>query len=191
MVLTCVGDPGRLTWKRSRRGLAEIDRAAEHVLRHETDDFEVRDFTPYGYDERQYCSPGFDLPVGCLMRTPWGEFPEYHTSDDNLDLITPGALADTLEKCLSIVDVIERNDRYASLNPKCEPQLGRRGLYGAIGGAPDAKSLQVAMLWVLSGADGASTLLDIADRAGIPFARMATAADKLREAGLVVRAQGR
>ena len=191
LVLTCVGDAGGLTYKRSRRGVAEIDRATEHVLRHSGDEFDLRDFSPYGYDERQYCSPGFDLPVGCLMRTPWGEFPEYHTSDDDLDFIRPEALADTLAKCLAVIDVIERNARYVSLNPKCEPQLGRRGLYSTIGGTGDPRSAQMAMLWLLNGADGSNTLLDIADRAGLPFALLADAADALAEGGLIARAQGR
>lgn len=191
LVLTCVGDPGNMTYKRSRRGTAEIDRAVEHVLRESGDPFEVRPFSPYGYDERQYCSPGFDLPVGCLMRTPWGEFPEYHTSDDDLDLIRPAALADTVVKCLRVVDVLERNARYVSLNPKCEPQLGRRGLYSTIGGTGDPKSLQMAMLWLLSGGDGSSTLLDVAERAGLPFATVAKAADALVGGGLIARAQGR
>jgi aminopeptidase-like protein len=191
LVLSCVGDPGGSTYKRSRRGTALIDRAMEHVLHHAEGPSEVRDFSPYGYDERQYCSPGFDLPVGCLMRTPWGEYPEYHTSDDDLTLIKPSALEDTLSKCLAAIDVIERDARYVNLNPKCEPQLGRRGLYGTLGGTIDARTMQMALLWVLNGSDGSNTLLDIAERAGLPFETIATAADALSGQGLLARAQGR
>jgi aminopeptidase-like protein len=191
LVLSCVGDPGRPTYKRSRQGASEIDRAVVHALTSSGREYEVRDFSPYGYDERQYCSPGFNLPVGCLMRTPWGEYPEYHTSDDDLDVIQPDALEDTLGICLTAIDVVERNARYLNLSPKCEPQLGRRGLYGLIGGTTDSRQLQMAMLWVLNASDGASTLLDIAERSGLRFATVATAADALREHGLLAQAQGR
>src|SRR5204862_1148447 len=127
LVLSCLGDRGHATYKRSRRGTAMIDRAAAHVLAL-GGSHEIMDFVPYGYDERQYCSPGFDLPVGCLTRTPNGRFPEYHTSDDNLQLVRPECLADTLRKCLLVFDVLERNSTYVNVNPKCERQLGRRGL---------------------------------------------------------------
>ncbi len=94
----------------------------------------IEDFSPYGYDERQYCSPGFNLPVGCFMRTPHGQYPEYHTSADNLDFVSPEPLAGSLETCLGVLEVLEGNARYLSQNPKGEPQLGRRGLYRSMGG---------------------------------------------------------
>ena len=87
LVAACVGDSGKFTYKTSRRENAEIDQIVPRVLKDADVDFEVIDFFPYGYDERQYCSPGFDLPVGCLMRTPHGQFPEYHTSADNMDFL--------------------------------------------------------------------------------------------------------
>jgi aminopeptidase-like protein len=185
VVLTGVGDPGHLTYKRSRRGDAEIDRAFAHVLRHSGNEFDVVDFSPYGYDERQYCSPGFNLPVGCLMRTPFAQYAEYHTSDDDLNFVTPEALADTLTACHAALAVLEGNTRYVNLNPKCEPQLGRRGLYGAIGGASDTRTMQMAMLWVLNLSDGSNSLLDIADRARIPFTTVRDAADLLAERQLL------
>jgi aminopeptidase-like protein len=181
LVLTCVGDSGNSTYKKSRRGDAEIDRAFEHALRHSGQAYEIEEFMPYGYDERQYCSPGFDLPVGCLMRTPHGKFPEYHTSADDLKLVRPEALADTLRKCLLVLEVLERNGTYVNLNPKCEPQLGRRGLYQAIGGAADRRTEEMAILWVLNQSDGSQTLLDIAVKAGLPFATVAQAAELLQE----------
>ena len=164
LVLACLGDAGRLTYKRSRRGGADIDRAVAHVLAHSGADHEIREFTPYGYDERQYCSPGFDLPVGSLMRTPHGEYPEYHTSGDHPGLVRPHCLADSLRRCLEVFEVLEGNLTYRNLSPKGEPQLGRRGLYGAVGGASHAVASQMALLWVLSLCDGSRPLLDVAER---------------------------
>ncbi|HET6515126.1 MAG TPA: DUF4910 domain-containing protein, partial [Thermodesulfovibrionales bacterium] len=131
LVAACLGDSGRFTYKRSRQGNAEIDRAVINVLRNSCKDFEILDFIPFGYDERQYCSPGFNLPVGCLMRTPHGRYPEYHTSADNLGFVRPEYLSDSFSRLLSIVNILENNNKYISLNPKCEPQLGKRGLYQA------------------------------------------------------------
>ncbi len=188
LVVTCVGDSGNPTYKKSRRGDAEIDRAAAHVLRHRGEGFQIEDFTPYGYDERQYCSPGFNLPVGCLMRTPHGRFPEYHTSADNLDFVRPDSLADSLSLCASIISILEHNGRYVNQNPKCEPQLGKRGLYGTMGGRQDGAFDELALLWVLNLSDGDHTLLDIAERSGLPFASIKTAADALHEHELLQEA---
>ena len=179
LVVTGVGDKGKSTYKRSRRGDAEIDRAVVHVLKHSNQDYEIQDFIPYGYDERQYCSPGFDLPVGCLMRTPYGRYPEYHTSADNLDLVRPEYLADSFSKYLDVLNVLENNKTYLNKNSKCEPQLGKRGLYEAIGGRSDEKISQLAMLWVLNLSDGHHTLLDIADRSGLGFDLVKSVADML------------
>jgi aminopeptidase-like protein len=184
LVLSCVGDAGRPTYKRSRRGNAEIDRAMMHVLRASNDDFEVLEFSPYGYDERQFCSPGFDLPVGCLMRTPWGRFPEYHTSADDLTFVKPDSLADSLSKCLGVMELIEANRRYRSRNPKCEPQLGRRGVFGSIGGDRRAQD-ELALLWVLNLSDGTHSLLDVAERSGVDFGTIARAAEVLLEHDLL------
>ena len=188
LVLTCVGDPGHITYKRSRRGDADIDRAVSHVLASSGEPHRIKDFFPYGYDERQYCSPGFDLPVGCLMRTPHGEFPEYHTSADNLDLVRPEHLADSLATCLSVFETLEGDRTYVNLSPKGEPQLGRRGLYQAIGGEPDRQEAQMAMLWVLNQSDGGHSLLDIAARAGMPFPVIERAATLLRDHDLLAEA---
>ena len=187
LVLSGVGDPGGFTYKRSRRGDTEIDRAVAHVLGRSGRAHQVVDFSPYGYDERQYCSPGFDLPVGRLSRTPFATYPEYHTSADDLDLVGPEQLQDSLEVCWEVVGVLEGNRRYLNLNPKGEPQLGRRGLYGAIGGRSDAEQRQMAMLWVLNLSDGRHTLLDVAERAGLGFALVAEVAATLEEAGLLSR----
>jgi aminopeptidase-like protein len=185
LVVACVGDSGRLTYKRSRRGNAEIDRAAVKILAHCGEDYEVRDFTPYGYDERQYCSPGFDLAVGSLTRTPHGEYPEYHTSGDNPYLVKPDRLVASLQRYLEIFEVLEGNLEYVNLSPKCEPQLGKRGLYGSVGGASHAVPSQMAMLWVLSLCDGTRTLLDVAERSKLPFTDVRRAARALESAGLL------
>jgi aminopeptidase-like protein len=181
LVLTCVGDTAGFTYKRSRRGDTLVDRAAAHVLSHRDEASRVIDFYPYGYDERQYCSPGFDLAVGCLMRSQHGTFPEYHTSADDPDFVRPDALAGTLDACAQIIDVLEHDGRYRNLSPNGEPQLGRRGLYRAVGGEADAKSNEMAMLWVLNQSDGEHSLLDIAQRSGFEFARIRWAADALVE----------
>ena len=187
LVLTCVGDAGGFHYKKSRRGDAEIDRVMTHVLRHCAEPAEILEFSPYGYDERQYCSPGFDLPVGCLMRSKWGTFPEYHTSADNLEFIHPKQLAGTLHVCLSACDVLERNGVYLNQNPFCEPQLGKRNLYRSAGGAPINEEIN-ARLWVLNQSDGRNSLLDIAERSGLPFGVVADAAELLRENGLLTKA---
>jgi aminopeptidase-like protein len=188
LVLACLGDPGGFTYKRSRRGDAEIDRAVAHVLARSGRPHRVVDFTPYGYDERQYCSPGFDLPVGCLTRSTWAGYPEYHTSADDLDLVRPEHLQDSLEACWAVLQVLEGDRRYLNLSPKGEPQLGRRGLYGSIGGRSDAEERQLAMLWVLNLSDGSHSLLDVADRAGLPFTLVAEAAAALEGVGLLAPA---
>jgi aminopeptidase-like protein len=185
LVVACVGDPGKFHYKRSRRCDAEIDRAAVHALRHCGEGFEVLDFSPYGYDERQYCSPGFNLAVGSLTRTPHGRFPQYHTSADDLDFVHPESLAGSLATYLSVFQILENNARYINLNPKCEPQLGKRGLYHAIGGLSHSPENEMAMLWVLNLADGEHSLLDVAERAGVPFDAVKRAADALREHGLL------
>jgi aminopeptidase-like protein len=189
LVLTCVGDPGGASYKKSRRGDALIDRAVLHVLKTSGDVHRVIEFYPYGYDERQYCSPGFDLPVGAFMRSQHGTFPEYHTSADNLDFVRAESLADSFMKVAAVINILENNDRFLNLNPKCEPRLGKRGLYGNIGGARQEAFDELALLWVLNLSDGHWDLLSIAERAGIRFAKIQAAAIALEGAGLLRRAE--
>ncbi len=186
-VLTGVGDAGPLTYKRSRLGDAEIDHVMAQVLKQAGEPYKVIDFFPYGYDERQYCSPGFNLPVGCLMRTPHGEYPEYHTSADSLDFIKPQSLVGSLRHCLAVINVLEHNHRYLNQNPKCEPQLGKRGLYRAVAGQQATQSRELVLLWVLNLSDGKHSLLDIAERAGVPFPEVQSAAAALVECGLLAQ----
>jgi len=184
LVLACLGDAGAFTYKRSRRGDAIIDRAAVHILEQQ-DDNEVIGFSPYGYDERQFCSPGFNLPVGRLSRTPHGCFPEYHTSADNLDFVQPAQLEKSLLTCLQIFQLVENNRYYLNQKPYGEPQLGKYGLYDPIGGATESPVSQMAMLWVLNFSDGKHSLLDIAERAGLKFQEIALAAEALASKGLL------
>ncbi len=169
LVLALLGDPGPTTYKRSRQGDAEIDRVVAHVLKHWDGDHRVVPFEPYGYDERQFGSPGINLPVGCLLRTPHGQYTEYHTSADNPDFVQNDSLCDSLAKAQAVIDVLENNRTFLNLKPNCEPQLGRRGIYRAMGGHADQAAMQTAMLWVLNLSDGVHSLLDIAERSGLPF----------------------
>jgi len=186
LVLAGIGDRGTFHYKKSRRENAEIDRVVTHVLTHAVPSFSILPFSPYGYDERQYCSPGFNLPVGCLMRSVWDSFPEYHTSADNMDFLDSESLEESLRVCASIMDVIENNLSYRNLAPFCEPQLGRRGLYPATGGISPELEIN-ARLWVLNLADGQHSLLDIAERSGLPFAVLNDAAGLLLRNGLLAQ----
>ena len=184
LVVACVGDRGVLTYKRSRRGDALVDRAGAHIVGRA--DGRVLDFVPWGWDERQFNSPGFDLPVGCLTRSLEGEFPEYHSSADDLDLIRPEFLSESMDAALAIVDVLENERTFRNLSPKGEPQLGRRGLYRSVGG-PEPGVEQLATLWVLNQSDGTHSLLDIAERSGLPFDAIRDAAERLEDAGLLTK----
>lgn len=185
LVLACVGDRGGFTYKRSRRGDAEVDRVVARVLKERGLPHRIEEFSPYGYDERQFCSPGFNLPVGCFMRTPHGQFPEYHTSGDDLSLVQPASLAGSLETGLAILDTLEGNRRFMSENPKGEPQLGKRGLYRSMGGFAQGGLDEVALLWVLNMSDGEHSLLDIAERSGRDFDSVRGAAETLAAHGLL------
>lgn len=190
LVIANVGDPGKSTYKKSRRGNAEIDRAVMHVLQHSGQEYEILDFIPYGYDERQFCSPGFNLPVGCFMRTPHGRYPQYHTSADNLDFVRPAVLTDSFVKSMAVVAVLEKNKKYINQNPKGEPRLGKRGLYRSMGGQADGGIDELPLLWVLNLSDGQHTLLDIAERSGLAFERVQKAASVLCEHGLLKESEG-
>ena len=182
LILSGLGDPGPLTYKRSRSGTAAIDGAAAHVVTNRGG--QVADFDPYGYDERQVCSPGIDLPMGRLGRTPWGEYEQYHTSLDNLEFVRPETLEGALDAALEVFEILETDAVYVNRSPYCEPQLGRRGLYGTIGGEAGRKA-ELAMLWVLNQSDGTNSLMAIAEKSCLPFHEVRAAADRLIDAGLL------
>jgi aminopeptidase-like protein len=186
------GDKNDITYKNSRRQNAEIDQVACYALQQSGKKHQILNFYPYGYDERQFCSPGIDLAVGRLTRSIEEGYPEYHTSADNLDVVYPVKLADTLEICLSIIEILENNFIYKNNNPKCEPQLGRRGIYKkSIGGRSFAEDWQLAILWVLNLSDGTNSLLDIAKRSGLKFKAILEASDELSKCGLLKVLQDR
>lgn len=185
LVVSGVGDPGSFHYKLSRRGNAPIDRIMRYVLAGSGVAHQVDPFIPYGYDERQYCSPGFDLPVGCFARSTYGTYPQYHTSADNLDFVRPECLAESLGLLRKVCDVLERDALPRNLSPKGEPQLGRRGLYSLIGGHNESQKLQLALLWVLNQGDGSHSLVDIAERAQLPFDLIHEAFVALVQCGLV------
>jgi aminopeptidase-like protein len=187
LVLGLLGDPGPLTYKRSRRGDCPIDAVAEYLLPRMDPAARLIDFSPYGYDERQLCSPGFNLPVGRLTRSVNGGYPEYHSSADDLSLIRPQHLEQSFEACRRTITALEQNRCYRNLKPKGEPQLGKRGLYGSVGGRSPADREQ-ALLWVLNQSDGTRSLLEIAKRSGLSFEAVAEAAAALEGAKLL-RAQ--
>jgi aminopeptidase-like protein len=188
LTVSCIGDEGDLTYKRSRRGDAEVDLAMEVALRDSGEPHRLLPWEPWGGDERQFCSPGFDLPVGTLMRTPHGEFDGYHTSADGLELIRPESLAAAVERCLDLVEALESNRTCINLSPFGEPQLGTRGLYRSAGGAVASPDTERAMLWVLNQSDGANSLLEIARRSGLGYRVVSRAAELLEEAGLLASA---
>jgi aminopeptidase-like protein len=185
LVIAMVGDGGGPTYKKSRRGNAAIDRAVAHVFRHSGLTPMIVDFFPYGYDERQFCSPGFNLPVGLFQRSRFGQIPQYHTSADNLEFISADHLAQSFVLVSTTIDVIENDIVYRNTMPRCEPQLGKRGLYRAIGEEKGAEAANMALLWVLNLSDGTHSLLDIAERADLPFPVVCRAAQLLKQHGLL------
>jgi len=184
LVLSGLGDAGNMTYKRSRQESATIDRVLANVLLSNGSAHTLERFSPTGYDERQYCSNGFNLPVGRLSRTPYGTYRQYHTSEDNPDFIQPESLAESLRILRGVIRVLESNHVYVNTQPMCEPQLGRRGLYGLLHDKVEA----IAMLWILNLADGHSTLLDISERSSIPFDCIQRVASVLELKGLLRKA---
>jgi aminopeptidase-like protein len=188
LVIACVGDSGKFHYKKSRRGDAEIDAAAAHALEHAGYDYVISDFTPYDYDERQYCSPGFNLAVGSLTRTPHDHYQENHTSADDMEFVRPEYLAGSFDVYSRILGILEKNRKYLNTNPKCEPRLGKRGLYGAVGGKREANVNELSLQWTLNYSDGQHSLLDIANKSPFSFEVIAEAAERLAHHKLLVEA---
>jgi aminopeptidase-like protein len=180
LAISCVGDPGPLRYKRSRRGDAPIDRAAALIVGERGGI--VEGWAPTGGDERQFCSPGFDLPVGTFSRTPHGLFPAYHSSADDLAFVGARPLGESVHAVLALIDAVETNLAYVNRSPYGEPQLGRRGLYQPV---PDGSRPETPLLWVLNLSDGGHDLLEIAERSGLPYAAIRDAARLLEQHGLL------
>ncbi len=184
-VLTCLGDRAALTYKRSRQGSSLADRAAQASL---PGFGEVRwhDFSPMGSDERQYCSPGFDLPVGSVMRSMYGTYPEYHTSDDNRDFVSFDHIQASVDACEALCLTLDQGGAvYRNLLPFGEPQLGRRGLYPDLTMGPANVGAGEAIFWVLNLSDSQHDLLAISERSGVDLATLHDAAQRCLAAGLL------
>ena len=187
-VITCIGDSGAYTYKRSRRGNALPDRVVELLLQQTEKKYNIIDFFPdNGSDERQYCSPGFNLPVGSLMRTMYGKYPEYHTSGDNKNFISFKAMEESVNKYLKVVEILEKNDCYINTMPFCEPQLGKRGLYPTLGSREKSGNFVSTMMWILNLADGNNDLVDISQKSKISFEELSPVIDKLIESGILAK----
>ena len=185
LVVSCVGDNGNFTYKCSRQNDAEINQVVSYVFENCGLPHTIEKFSPYGYDERQYCSPGINLDVGLFERSKYGTFPEYHTSSDNLNFVKPHHLEESYQYIKKIINILDINKIFINLSPKCEPQLGKRGLYNAIGGDQDKATTQLALLWVLNQSDGTKTLLDIAKLSGISFEIIGASALLLEQHSLI------
>ncbi|MBL76702.1 MAG: hypothetical protein CL763_07260 [Chloroflexi bacterium] len=184
LVLTCIGDSGNISYKKSRIGNTEIDNTVEEILKKTENEFDLLDFYPWGSDERQYCSPGFNLPIGTLMRSVPTKHREYHTSNDNLEFMNKKSLQKSFEICFSIISELEKNfnekkeitksklnkkngEYYINLKPKCEPQLGKYGLYNKFGALTKINTMRTAIFWILSLTDGTNSVEDIAEKSNL------------------------
>lgn len=188
LTLGLLGSPQPVTYKRTRRGDTVTDRVGAYVMRGLGERGRVVEWEPYGYDERQFCSPGFDLPVGRVCRSLHGEYPEYHTSGDDMSRITPERIAESIAAVARMVAVLDANRTMLNLSPKGEPRLGARGLFRPTSGMSPSE-LEEALLWVLSLSDGGHDLLDVAERSRRPFALIRHAADELARVGLLGTAE--
>lgn len=185
-VLTGVGDSGAITYKKSKSGNSEIDFVFEHILSLSKAPHEITEFYPYGYDERQYSSPGFNLAIGTLMRSKHGTYPQYHTSADDLNFVTREALADSYKICIEAIKLLETTPFYVNRFPYGEPQLGKRGIYKAMNDVGvKTKELQIALLWVLNFSDGFNSLLSIAKKSKLSYGIITKAALLLQKKGVI------
>ena len=198
LVITCTGNQGKLTYKKSRQTNSQIDKTVIDILKKSGKDYSTLDYFPFGSDERQYCYPGIDLAMGCLTRTVFGDFPEYHTSADNLTYVHSNYLADTFTIYTKIIEKLEKDfglflddeeikmKKSSNKDPvfinliKCEPQLGKRGLYHNLGGPKlkpfhgkgsksTTKIKEKAMMWILAFSDGKNSIRDIERKSNIDF----------------------
>jgi aminopeptidase-like protein len=185
-VLTCIGDSGSFTYKRSRLGNSLADRVAEVILRHSGKPHQLINFFPLGSDERQYCSPGFNLPVGSLMRTMYGQYAQYHTSADNKDFISFAAMEEAVLLLLDMIKAIEHNRTYINTLPYGEPQLGKRGLYPTADISKNKEGFVKTMMWLLNYADGAHDLLDISTKSNIAINEFYPVVKALMEKGVII-----
>jgi aminopeptidase-like protein len=189
LVVTCCGDDGNITYKRSRQGGAEIDRCAESILTHygkrNGKKVTFLDFFPSGSDERQYCSQGFNLPVGSLMRSMYATFPEYHTSADDKSFISFEALGESVSLYKQTLMALESNRKFQATITHCEPMLGPRGLYPTLGSEKQTEERVRLMMYLLNYSDGVHDLCAIAEKASCSVLDLAPVVVTLLEGGLL------
>ena len=186
LVVTCAGDSGDFTYKKSRKKNSEINKIIEKTLIDLKKPYSIIDYFPSGSDERQFCSPGFNLDVGCFMRTKYGSFPEYHTSADDLSFVKGKYMRESLEQIIYSIKILENNKFCLNLNPKCEPMLGKRELRDTVGGEKnDETTNKMALLWILNYSDGDYSLLDISIKSNIDFELIVNASKTLKDTGLL------
>jgi aminopeptidase-like protein len=183
-VISCVGDDKGYSFIPSRLGGTIADRVAMHVLKHRAPEFKSFSFLDRGSDERQYCSPGVDLPVVSILRTRYLDYPEYHTSLDDLDLISPSGLAGAHDKLSRCLKTLEENKTY-KVTCLGEPQLGKRGLYPALSTKDSTRQTQ-DMLNLIAYSDGQHDLLMIADKIGLYFEDLLPVVQRLLEARVLL-----
>ena len=182
-VVTCVGDNRAYSFLPSRRGGTLADRVSRHVLRRYVEHYVEYSFLDRGSDERQYCSPLMDLPVASIMRSKYAEYPEYHTSLDDLFLISPDGLEGAFSVLQRCIRALEKNYRYVASMP-CEPQLGKRGLYPTLGVPGSDEDVRTVMN-VLAYSDGEADLLQIADTIGADVLQCSEIAERLERLGIL------
>ncbi len=184
-IVNCLGTSRKYTYKKSRRGNTLTDRAAELMLKELEENYLIEDFSPTGSDEKHYCSPGFNLPVGSLMTDKYATYEEYHTSADNKSFISFEALEKSINRYLEIIYILKNNYTYRNLMPYGEPQLGKRHLFPSIGSQKNKDGFFVALKWVLNYSDGTNDLIQIAHRSGISYSLLVSAATQLLVSGLL------
>lgn len=178
--VSCVGDDRAYSYLPSRNGNTLSDDIAKHVLRHIDPNFKSYTWLDRGSDERQYCAPGIDLPVASIMRTKYGQYPEYHTSLDDLDnVVTPSGLDGGYWSIRKAIEAIERNQKYC-VTVLGEPQMGKRGLYPTLSTKKSGEQVRL-MMDMISLCDGENTLLQIAETLGVPIWELYELIDKLAE----------
>lgn len=182
--LTCVGDNNAFSYLPSRNTDTLSDKVALHMLRYMHPKFKHYTFLDRGSDERQYCAPGVDLPLCSIMRSKFMEYPEYHTSLDNLDYISPEGLYGAYEIHSKIIHALERNHNY-KVNTLCEPQLGKRGLYPTLSKGIETRNIVKNMMNFLAYCDGENDLIDIANIINVPVWELYDIANDFLEQNLI------
>ena len=185
LVVTCCGDHGPFTYKKARDPNNVLDKAVVHSLEHSSVEFRVLEFFPTGSDERQYCSPGFNLPIGSLMRSMYGTYPEYHTSLDNLGFVSVESLLQTFRAYVNTIYTLEHDKLFKNLKPFGEPHLSKYGLYPYIGGQKERRQYVKYLRYILSLSDENHDLVDIANFLSLPIWELESAVNDLLRVGLI------